>query len=197
MNAIINVSNEDMTAEMQPGVILEDAAKAMAQCGLVLGHATLMPLVVLMTVYFVGFNLIEAMLPSLVSRIARADRKGTALAAFATAQYLGAFVGGPLGGWLYGAYGIGHVFGVCFVIAIAWLAASAGMRNPPKVVSRVVALEQLDPAQIEPLTRRLLAVRGVRGAIIVAEERAAYVKVDPKDLDAAGLRAIAGGAAYP
>ncbi len=53
-----------------------------------------------MCLFFVGFNYLEATLPSLVSKMVFAGGKGTALGIYSTCQFLGAFAGGALGGWL-------------------------------------------------------------------------------------------------
>ena len=54
--------------------------------------------------FFVGFNLIEASLPSLLSRRAPADARGTAMGLFSTGQFLGAACGGALGGWAFSRF---------------------------------------------------------------------------------------------
>src|SRR5690606_25365187 len=50
--------------------------------------------------FFVAFNVLEAMLPSLVSRVAPARAKGAALGVYNTTQAFGLFLGGAVGGWL-------------------------------------------------------------------------------------------------
>jgi len=58
-------------------------------------------LFVLLFLYFMAFNLLEASLPSLVSKIAPAGQKGAAMGVYSSSQFFGAFVGGAAGGWLY------------------------------------------------------------------------------------------------
>jgi len=86
-------------------------------------------------VFFVAFNVLEAMLPSLVSRIAPAHARGMAIGVYNTTQTLGLFFGGLLGGWVAKHYGPREVFAVCAVLSCAWLAAAAGMRALPAVVN--------------------------------------------------------------
>lgn len=80
--------------------------------------------------FFTGFSLLEAFLPSWVSRAAPKARKGTALGIFSCSQFLGIFVGGSLGGWLYGTFGLLHVYLFCGLFALIWLAVAFGMTNP-------------------------------------------------------------------
>ena len=70
--------------------------------------------------FFVGFNYLEATLPSLVSKTVSAGGKGTALGVYSTCQFLGAFAGGALGGWVLQLAGIPALFGLCVVLAIIW-----------------------------------------------------------------------------
>ncbi len=87
--------------------------------------------------FFVAFNLLEAMLPSLISRIAPPSAKGAALGVYNTTQALGLFAGGALGGWLVKNYDAGAVFVGGAAMAALWLAAAATM--PPVPVRRTAA----------------------------------------------------------
>lgn len=89
-------------------------------------------LVGLLLAFFVGFNVLEASLPSLVSRVAPPSSKGLALGIYNTTQSLGLFAGGALGGWLAHRGGYGLVFGVCAALMLAWLALAWPMRPPAR-----------------------------------------------------------------
>jgi MFS family permease len=95
-------------------------------------------LAALMLGFFVAFNVLEAMLPSLVSRIAPAQGRGTAIGVYNTTQTLGVFFGGLLGGWVAGQYGARGVFYLCAGLCAVWLAVVAGMRPVPAPGSRAV-----------------------------------------------------------
>ena len=99
-------------------------------------HAGLAVLVALMLAFFVAFNVLEAMLPSLVSRIAPSKGRGVAIGVYNTTQTLGVFFGGLLGGWVAKHYGTGAVFAACAVLAVLWLAAASGMRPLPRFGQR-------------------------------------------------------------
>ena len=81
--------------------------------------------------FFVAFNILEAMLPSLISRIAPPNAKGAALGVYNTTQAFGLFLGGALGGWLVKNYDAGTVFLCGTAMAVLWLVAAATMPAVP------------------------------------------------------------------
>ncbi len=91
---------------------------------------------VLLLAFFAAFNILEALLPSLISRIAPAHARGTAIGVYNTTQTLGLFFGGLLGGWVAKHHGTGAVFGTCAVLSVLWLAAASGMRPLPRFGQR-------------------------------------------------------------
>ncbi len=111
---------------------------ALVELGLAAAPDRIMPLAALMLAFFVAFNVLEALLPSLVSRIAPAHARGTAIAVYNTTQTLGLFVGGALGGWLARGHGPAAVFTACAALAALWLLAAAGMRPvAPRAVNEL------------------------------------------------------------
>ncbi len=82
--------------------------------------------------FFVAFNLLEATLPSLVSKLAPKKTKGTALGIYSTSQFIGAFVGGSLGGAVSQAWGAEAALLICAIMGLIWLLVAAGMRVSPK-----------------------------------------------------------------
>jgi MFS family permease len=84
-----------------------------------------------LVVFFTAFNLLEATLPSLISKFAPPAVKGTAVGVYSSVQFFGAFVGAAIGGWLSQHFGSAAVFGFCLVLTVLWLAASATMTAPP------------------------------------------------------------------
>jgi len=88
-------------------------------------------LAVALTGFFVVFNVLEALQPSLVSRVAPSDLKGLALGFYNTAQALGLFAGGAAGGWLVARAGTNAVFLGAAALAALWLAATWALRPLP------------------------------------------------------------------
>lgn len=85
---------------------------------------------VLLLVFFSGFNVLEASLPSLVSKTASRECKGLALGVYNTTQSVGVFIGGACGGWLYANYGTHGVYAFCAVLMILWIIVAQGMTAP-------------------------------------------------------------------
>ena len=92
-----------------------------AQLLLMRGQNSVMSLTLCMFFFFWGFNLLEAMLPSMVSRLAPAACKGSAMGVYNTFQFSGVFFGGFIGGLVYGKLGISAVFIVCAMMLLLWV----------------------------------------------------------------------------
>jgi predicted MFS family arabinose efflux permease len=86
-------------------------------------------------IYFVGFNLLEALQPSLVSRFAK-ESKGTALGVYNTTQSIGLFTGAAIGGYLMDSHGELSVFVMGAVLLICWLIIAWSMRELPAKVAQ-------------------------------------------------------------
>lgn len=81
--------------------------------------------------FFVGFNYLEATLPSLVSKVVFAGGKGTAMGVYSTCQFLGAFAGGAVGGWVLQQAGVSALIWVCMGLASLWLLLVLPARDMP------------------------------------------------------------------
>lgn len=108
------------------------ALLALVQAGLAALVPSLAWLVAWLLLFFVGFNILEATLPSLISRMAPPASKGLALGVYNTTQAFGLFVGGALGGWLARHAGSAGVFAFATGAMLLWLAVAWGMRELPR-----------------------------------------------------------------
>jgi predicted MFS family arabinose efflux permease len=122
------VLHADRRNAARPVMIGAIALLVAVEAGFAVAGARLAVMAALLLVFFAAFNVLEALIPSLVSRIAPAHTRGTALGVYNTSQSLGLFVGGLAGGWIAGRYGAAAVFGACAALALAWLALAIGMR---------------------------------------------------------------------
>ncbi|BAW81023.1 major facilitator superfamily protein [Candidatus Nitrosoglobus terrae] len=150
-------------------------------------HASLTATVIALWLFFSAFNLLEATLPSLVSKQSPAGSKGTAMGVYSTCQFLGAFVGGWSGGAVYGHFSFTGAFTFCAGIVGVWLYFAATMKPPQYLRSHILAVGKIDPEEAQHLAKRLTEIAGVADAVVVAEEGVAYLKVDDEQLDQTAL----------
>lgn len=150
-------------------------------------------IIISLSVYFIAFNILEATLPSIISKLAPAASKGTAIGVYNTAQSLGIFVGGVVGGYLSHYHGFASVFVFCSVLMAMWLIAALSMKTPPAVKSKMYHLEEMTKAAAKNLSTRLGAVAGVREAVVLPDEGLVILKVDTQQSydEAEVLRLIA------
>jgi len=143
-----------------------------------------------MFLFFVAFNLLEATLPSMVSKIAPAGSKGTATGIYSTSQVLGVFSGGALSGWLLQHVGLTAPLLLGAVLALIWLLVAWFMRPPRFLASLLIPLGEMDPAA---LVDKLQSLDGVEEVLVVTSEDTIYLKVDPRLVDRQALTAIVEG----
>jgi MFS family permease len=86
-------------------------------------------LCIALTLFFAALNLLEAMLPALVSKFASREGRGAAIGVNSSAQFLGAFAGATAGGWLADHAGNTAVYAFCIALTALWLAATATMAS--------------------------------------------------------------------
>jgi MFS family permease len=108
------------------------ALLVLVQAGLAIWGGGLWGIGAWLLLFFVAFNILEALQPSLISRLAPPAAKGAALGIYNTTQSLGLFLGGMLGGWLAKSYGVSAVHTACAAIGIIWLALAVRMTPPAR-----------------------------------------------------------------
>lgn len=143
-----------------------------------------------LVIYFVAFNILEASLPSIISKIAPAGAKGTAMGVYSTFQSLGLFAGGVMGGLLSNYFGAASVFIFGSGLIGVWLFLAFGMKSLPAVKNLMFHVRELSTQEARHLEAKLSGVPGVTEAKVIAEERAAYLKVDSHRLDEPALREL-------
>lgn len=154
-----------------------------ANIGFVFFHEQLLGIIACLWIFFCGFNLLEATLPSLISKTAPGDLKGTAMGIYSSSQFIGAFLGGASGGWLYGEYGATAVFIFSAAIAASWVLMAWFMSPPRYWANLLLSLEAVKPEQGDEFSRQLLTIPGIEEVRLHFEERAAYLKVDNQQLN--------------
>ena len=126
-------------------------------------------------VFFMAFNLLEATLPSLVSKLAPAGGKGTAMGIYSTSQFLGAFFGGIFGGLVAYYFGYFGVFWMVSALIVVWIFVAITMKKPLHLKSLVVELAPSDAIAADDY---IDFVPGVCDVVIIPEQKLAYFKID-------------------
>jgi MFS family permease len=167
------------------------AALALSQVMLYFAAANLYALLAALVVFFSAFNVMEASLPSLITKSAPAEAKGTAMGLYSSSQFLGIFIGGIIGGWAHQVGGSNGVFLLTAVIALVWLVAAATMAHPSYLTTRLLPIVGTRAADADALAARLRQLPGVAEAVVIAEENLAYLKVDSRSFDVASAESLA------
>ena len=161
---------------------------ALAEFGLAWSE-TYLAVFLMLVLFFGAFNFLEAMMPASVSRIAPADMKGTAMGLFSSAQFIGAFAGGLLGGFLLGAADYATTFLSLSGILAIWLLVALTMKAPRYLASKIVSLKDLNSQELERFVERARNIEGVHEISVYETDRVAYLKVE-KGFDDSELRAL-------
>lgn len=163
------------------------AVLGLSQLGLSYLYNNFTGIVLMLFLFFIAVNLLESSLPSLISKMAPAESKGTAMGVYSSAQFFGAFLGGFGGGWLHQHYSIGAVFAFGAALTVIWFILAATMQSPRHLSSYLLKVGQIDKQQASQLAQSISQVQGVEDVVIIIEDRVAYLKVDHKVLDMAAL----------
>ncbi|AIN47188.1 MFS transporter [Candidatus Palibaumannia cicadellinicola] len=140
--------------------------------------------------FFLVFNVMEVILPSLISKEAPAGLKGTAMGFYSTSQFLGVAFGGIMGGWLFQLLGASLVILTGVIVALVWWLVSITLHEPPYVTSLRITLPSLNTSTKEQLIQFLLAEPEVTEVVVIPEERSAYIKVDTKQINSIVLNKL-------
>ena len=161
----------------------------LALLGLSLGGQQLAVVVMALLVFFTAFNVLEASLPSLVTKYAPVAGKGTALGVYASAQFLGAFCGGALAGALLHYYSIQVLFFVVATLVAIWWLLALSMQSPQRLASQYFFVDDVLSRGRDNLQQQLLQLSGVCEAAI-SRSGAVYLKVQPEVFDREAVQHI-------
>ena len=128
--------------------------------------------------FFTAFTLLEAMLPSLISKIAPIRQKGTALGIYSSAQFFGIFLGGSVGGWIFSHFQQVGVLIFCAIVALLWLLLAITMKSPVYLSTVILKLDEYVKQSVVSLKKNLYAISGVSEAVISTQENLIYLKID-------------------
>ena len=137
------------------------ATLVLADLGLMQFSSSLIGIIGFLWLFFTGFNLLEATLPSLVSKTAPGDLRGTAMGVYSTSQFLGAGLGGGIGGWCYGQMGASGVFLFCAIAAFTWFLLSLSMKPPRYWANLLISLEEISEQAANNFAAEIVKLNGV------------------------------------
>jgi MFS family permease len=147
-------------------------------------------LVLSVVLFFTAFNYLEATMPSILSRIAPAGFKGSVMGVYSSSQFLGAFVGGILGGIIASRYGEQAIFLVMAIVSFIWLLLSFGMQPLKKSKSFSFTTSISCENEAQKIADQLITMPGVIEATLVHTEAVAYLKVDDKIVDLTAVKSL-------
>lgn len=181
---IIIAEKKAMMKQVFVGAI---ALAAIAQIALLLLHYSVWGVAASLLIFFASFNVLEATLPSLISRIAPLDAKGTAMGIYSSVQFFGAFFGAAVGGFLMQHFGGNAVFVFATGLLLLWLLVAGSMKPPAAVRTRMFHLPAMDDENANSLRLKLEQVVGVREVMVAGGEGIACLKVDMQGFDEAAV----------
>ena len=157
-------------------------------------------LVFSVVLFFTAFNYLEATMPSILSRLAPAGVKGSAMGIYSSSQFLGAFAGGILGGFVASRFGEQSIFLAMAIMSLIWLVLSFGMQKLKKSKSFSFITNIHTEQRAEEVSELLINMPGIIEATLVQDEvgtsnseksnTVAYLKVDEKLVDLLAVKAL-------
>lgn len=163
--------------QMKSVFLLSVLATTVSQLLLAWMYSIWINLCALMFLYFVAFNILEASLPSLISKQANPNNKGTAMGIYSTGQFLGIFVGGSLAGLIYQWNGSQGIFIANAIIGGLWFIISCYMKPNVYLSSLILHYDAITKNDNEVI-RLLLTIPGINDVALVKEEHTLYLRID-------------------
>ena len=154
-----------------------------AQFALIFSLSSIWAIALVLIIYFVGFNILEASMPSLVSKIAPSNLKGTAMGVYNTTQSLGVFAGGMIGGRLYEKLGFSGVFGFCCVIVGVWWLLAFWAPAPKPVKNMMFAIPDAWQNNLNQLIEQIQTTHGVEAVSVSEDGKTLFIKALQQGFD--------------
>ncbi|HLD16946.1 MAG TPA: MFS transporter [Coxiellaceae bacterium] len=139
-----------------------------------------------LVLFFSAFTLLEALLPSLVSKISPLLNKGTAMGIYSTAQFLGIFCGGAIGGLALAHWDIAGIFYLCAGLAGLWLGMVFTMPEPPYLSTLLLPYDSNSDTQ--RILGMLKKMDGVKEVALMAQDHFLLLKIDKNQCNEKQLR---------
>jgi MFS family permease len=152
--------------------------------------SALLSLLVIIVIFFSGFNYLEANFPALVSSVSPVGKKGSAMGIFTSCQFLGAFLGGVISGGASNWLGQTGVFWLAALICTIWLVIMSGFRGVSTVNRYTISIDK-DEHALAQIEQKLAELSGVIETTVNAAEKTIYLKVEKHSFDFLQAKQIA------
>ena len=136
--------------------------------------------------FFIGFNMFEPLLQSFVSKFAKVHQKGAALGVANTFAYVGIFLGGAIGGWLYGTVGEKGLAIAVTVLSVFWILWIIGMRNPALRANLFLSTDEYDENKLPALK----TVKGINDFYTNQTEKLIVIKYEDGVIDEDDIKKV-------
>lgn len=164
---------------MKPVFVGAIATLVLIQLLLIPFHQQLLAIGGLLLLFFIAFNLLEASLPSLVSKITSIHNKGTAMGVYSSSQFFGIFIGGVAGGFLFSHFSVNGILSFNVLLAAVWWVLAFTMRQPPYLSTLILPIKNLTKDHTK-VQQQLNAISGIAEVVSETNEDLIYVKYDKK-----------------
>jgi predicted MFS family arabinose efflux permease len=131
------------------------------------------------TFFFIGFNMFEPLLQSFVAKFAKVHQKGAALGVANTFAYVGVFLGGAIGGWIYGHFNEKGVAIFVIGLSLVWMWWILGMRNPGVRANLFLGFDDYNKLKLQGLK----TLKGVTDFYVNESENLIIIKYDNEEID--------------
>ncbi len=152
------------------------------------GQDQLAFILVALLFYFAAFTLLESLLPSCVAKMAPLKLRGVAMGIYSSAQYLGIFIGGCLGGWLMHWQGVDGVLISCVILGCIWSIIVFIMPRFDHTSTLMFSLSEYSEQQRREIMTALKCAPGVVECAMQTSIGLLYLKVDKNKTGTKELR---------
>lgn len=180
--------------KLKPVFLLGIGLLIVSQAGLAAGLHSLWLIGIWLAFYFIGFNILEASMPSLVSKFAPGELKGTAMGVYNTLQSAALFAGGAAGGLLFHHFGYTGVFVFCSILMVLWFAVALTAPAPEPVRNVTLKLGGIWHNRQQELSAALQTVSGIQRVSFSQDGETVFIKALQQGFDEAGAKKIISGA---
>ena len=183
---LINIAEKNR--ELKSFFIISIISLITCQLSLLIFRYSVIQVGMLLLVFFAAVISLEAILPSWISKIAPIRHKGTAMGVYSFAQFFGIFIGGSVGGWIFGHFHLTRLFFFCAIIGFIWLLLTFTIQHPPYLSTIFIKMDDYLKENIDQFSNKISKISGVAETAILRYENLICFKIDRKIISEDELR---------